>query len=69
MLKLLFEFLQPAKYLLPVLKLATVVQLEPSYSSVAVVRPEGGEPGLPPKAKAAVWIPAPVKPLLAVFKP
>jgi hypothetical protein len=41
-----------------------VVQVEPSYSSVAPVTD-----GPPPKAKAAVCIPAPAKASLAVFKP
>jgi hypothetical protein len=41
-----------------------VVQVEPSYSSVAPVL--GGR--LPPKAKAAVCVPQPAKALLTVFK-
>jgi hypothetical protein len=44
-----------------------VAQLVPSYSSVAPVL-FGGEPGLPPKPKAAVWIPALPGTYLAVFK-
>jgi hypothetical protein len=45
-----FEFHNLLKHLLAVFKLLEVVQLEPSYSSVAPVA--GGSK--PPKAKAAV---------------
>jgi hypothetical protein len=58
-------FLLLLKHTLLLPKLAgDVVQVVPSYSSVAPVT--GGPP---PKAKAAVCIPAPAKACLAVFKP
>jgi hypothetical protein len=41
------------------------VQVDPSYSSV-LLTPVGG--GRPPKANAAVCVPAPAKASLAVFK-
>jgi hypothetical protein len=53
-----------ANTLLLYLKLE-VVQVAPLYSSVAPVTPGGY---VPPKAKAAVCVPAPAKPFLAVFK-
>jgi hypothetical protein len=44
-----------------------VIQVDPSYSSVAPVFPI---PGIaPPNAKPAVCVPAPAKAYLAVFKP
>jgi hypothetical protein len=46
-----------------------VVQVDPSYSSVAPVIVVPPPPESPPKAKAAVCIPAPVSTCLAVFKP
>ena len=54
----------PAKYPLDVFKLPPVVQLEPSYSSVAFVAPGA----IPPKANATVCeAPAPAKYFLAVL--
>jgi hypothetical protein len=56
----------PPEPCLAVLKLETVVQVDPSYSSVA---PVSRWNHLPPNAKADVCIPAPANNLLAVFKP
>ena len=56
----------PAKYPLESFKLpGEVVQEDPLYSSVAFRNPGGA---LPPKARAAVLVPAPAKYLLPVLK-
>jgi hypothetical protein len=59
---LMFVYHVPAKPPLAVLKLAgDVVQVDPLYSSVAPVTWNSSKP---PKAKAAVCIPAPAKRVL-----